>query len=247
MEDPILNDAHYVASTCDALARTGHDFDGSYPWHNTRDPYLLLVAERFLRQTTRVVAARVYKRISTSFPTLETMANADPATVADLAAEAGLSSRARSLPILAQQILRLGRVPETRKGLQELPLVGPYSADALLLYAFERSAFPLDRGVQRTLRRAMLGDIEVTPSHPYRDVSLLAASETLSRGINPAQIRNVHLGVLHVAWSWCRPKPEQRKCSDCPLSQSCFASSRGIRLPHRASIAVTRGRVDGTA
>ena len=67
-------------------------------------------------------------------------------------------------------------MPATRPALLRLPFVGPYAADAVLLYAFEQALFPLDRGVQRTVRRAVLGNVESPPPDPYRDVELAAVT-----------------------------------------------------------------------
>ena len=98
MEGGFSTHALCRTETLSSLACVGEEFDGTYPWHRTRDPFLLLLAERFLRQTTRVVAARVYQRLAADFPTAPKMAGADGESVVALAAEAGLFSRAAHFP-----------------------------------------------------------------------------------------------------------------------------------------------------
>lgn len=118
---------------------------------------------------------------------------------------------------LACSIEKLGRVPDDRASLLELPGVGPYIADAVLLYSYGRLTFPLDAGLQRTLRR-LYGISKPSAKDPYRDSALGSLTEQLIESLTAGEVRALHQGILTVAWDNCRPSPN---CEACFVANAC--------------------------
>lgn len=203
----------------DLLISIGNENGFLYPWHRTHDPFKILIAEYLLRRTTRTAVSRVYPRLIDRYPTAEDLGEADPDTLWELCRPLGLRKRVLTLPLLAEAIADYGTVPEERAALLELPGVGEYIADAVLLYAHRVPTFPLDAGVQRVLRR--LQGLEVAdngPANPYRDRLLRSEVDSLTHGQRPDVLAAMHQGVLTIAWSWCRPAPT---CFTCTAKDLC--------------------------
>lgn len=202
----------------ESLLRVGSSHGNLYPWHQTQEPFHLLIAEFFLRRTTRTVVARVFPRMLQKYPTVESLAGADPEDVWNIAREAGLKQRTMRLPQVAKAVLEQGGIRPDRDAILSLPSVGPYIADAILLYAFNSPAFALDSSVQRVLCRAVTGADPKKNSDPYKDKVLLGTVTVLTVGLESADLRNLHQGLLYIAWGFCRPRP---LCPKCPLQRTC--------------------------
>lgn len=200
-----------------AVCAVGRQHFGAYPWHSDTDPFRKLVAEVLLARTTRRVVARLYGTLAAAYPDAEALAHADEADLLALLAPAGLRSRTRRLRALATSVAGLGRVPDTRDELLALPLVGQYTADAVLLYVHRERVLPLDSSVQRVLHR-LVGGRDPGRTPPYSDECLLRLRQDLRARLSTDALVWLHQGLLAVAWSHCRPRP---RCGDCPLSGSC--------------------------
>lgn len=202
----------------ESLLRVGSSHGNLHPWHQTQEPFHLLIAEFFLRRTTRTVVARVFPRMLQKYPTVESLAVADPEDVWNIAREAGLKQRTMRLPQVAKAVLEQGGIRPDRAAIMSFPSVGPYIADAILLYAFNSPAFALDSSVQRVLSRAVKGAEPKKNSDPYKDKALSETVTTLTTGLESADLRTLHQGVLYIAWGFCRPRP---LCPKCPLQKIC--------------------------
>lgn len=200
------------------LLRQGHQHDGLYPWHRTREPFHLLIAEYFLRRTTRTAVARVFPQVIERYPTLDDLAQADPEELCVIAKELGLRQRTAQLPQVARVVMEKGGLSNNRESLLGVPSIGPYITDAIFLYAYGSPTFPLDSSVQRVLVRAAIGVDPKKNSNPYKDKVLLGVVTTLTIGLNSAELRTLHQGVLYIAWEFCRPKP---LCHKCPVKPNC--------------------------
>lgn len=202
----------------ESLLDVGSNHGNLYPWHQTQEPYHLFIAEFFLRRTTRTVVARVFPRLLQKYPTLESLAAADPEDLWTVAREAGLKQRTKQLPHVAKAVLEQGGIKLDREELLSFPSIGPYIADAVLLYAFNSPAFALDSSVQRVLCRAVVGVDPKKNSNPYKDKVLLGIITVIIVGLESADLRALHQGVLYIAWEFCRPRP---LCPKCPIQHIC--------------------------
>ena len=129
------------------------------PWRHTRDPWAVLVAEVMLQQTqTRRVIPK-WSAFIEAFPTFPDCAAAPLGEVLRLWQGLGYPRRARDLHAAAVMIDTdlEGRFPDTLDGLRALPGVGPYTARAVLAFAFESDAAVVDTNVARVLARVAGG------------------------------------------------------------------------------------------
>jgi A/G-specific adenine glycosylase len=208
----------YVAQVRSLLIQIGQQHDGTFPWHRTSDPYVVFVAEYFLRATTRTVVARIHPRVIERYPTLEEMASANSRELLELTREAGLFRRTEALVDIAVRLRERGGVPDNEQDLLKLPHVGQYIAQSVLLYAFGIPRFPLDRGIHRVILRLFDGS-EPHRTDPTRDPVLGSLVKALISNLTVAELRALHQGVLALAWSTCRGHAP--KCQQCPLQHWC--------------------------
>ncbi len=146
------------------------------PWRRTKVPYRILVSEVMLQQTQVDRVAPKYRAFIRRFPSVHALAAATLAEVLREWQGLGYNRRARALHECAKTIVREhgGRVPREYAALAALPGVGPYTAGAVLAFAFSVATplietnirtvylhhfFPRRRGVADT---ALLPIIEAT-------------------------------------------------------------------------------------
>ncbi len=125
------------------------------PWRRTRDPWSILVAEVMLQQTQTQRVIPKYLAFLDRFGDPASCAAAPLGDVLRLWQGLGYPRRARNLHAAATVITdeRLGSFPATYTELLALPGVGPYTARAVLAFAFEADAAVVDTNVARVLAR----------------------------------------------------------------------------------------------
>jgi len=148
------------AAVLDWYAANGRDL----AFRRTRDPWAVLVSEVIAQQTQAARAAEAWERFIDAFPTPASLAAVSPATVIRAWRGLGYNRRAIALRSAAIRIVEDhgGRVPDTLDALTALPGVGPYTARAVLAFAFDRRVAPLDTNIRRVLDRA-IGTLPAAP------------------------------------------------------------------------------------
>lgn len=181
-----------------------------FPWRATRDPWLVLVSEVMLQQTSTGRVIERFERFVDMFPTPQVCATSP---LAELLVEwqgLGYPRRCRNLHLAARVIVddHGGAVPRDLDALLALPGVGPYTARAVLAFAFGDDAAVVDTNVARVLSRL--------------------SGEALTAKAAQAMADNL-LPVGH-AWEWnqvlmdfgatvCTARSPQ--CGQCPLEAQC--------------------------
>jgi A/G-specific adenine glycosylase len=190
-----------------------------FPWRETRDPWAVLVSEVMLQQTqaTRVVAP--FLGFLERFPTASACAHAGLGPVLEAWAGLGYNRRARQLHHAAQAIVETygGAVPADLGALRGLPGVGPYTARAVLIFAFGRDEAVVDVNVARVLARAVSG----TPLPRGATQSL--ADTLVPRG----RAWEWNQALIDLGAELCTARTPA--CGRCPLSPSCawFNAAQG--------------------
>jgi A/G-specific adenine glycosylase len=108
------------------------------PWRKTKDPYKVLVSEVMLQQTQVPRVIEKYKEFLLAFPNVETLAKSKLSDVLKVWSGMGYNRRGKYLRDAAIAIVKdhNGKVPRDIVSLRSLPGVGPYTASAVLIFAF---------------------------------------------------------------------------------------------------------------
>jgi A/G-specific adenine glycosylase len=171
----------------------------------------VLVSELMLQQTQVPRVLPRYEAFLDRFPTPAACAAAPVGEVLRLWEGLGYNRRAVNLHRAAAAITEEhgGRLPDDLGALLALPGVGPYTARAVLAFAFERDHGVLDTNAARVLARAVAG-----------------------RAMNPRQAQELadELVPLGRGWAWnqsmldlgARVCVKRRpRCEQCPLRTAC--------------------------
>lgn len=122
----------------------------SLPWRKTKDPYAILVSEMMLQQTQVDRVIPKYEAFLKKFPTVKKLASASLADVLTLWQGLGYNRRAKMLHQCAQKIVKEYKetFPKTRTALEALPGIGPYTASAIMTFAFNTPTTLIETNVR---------------------------------------------------------------------------------------------------
>jgi A/G-specific adenine glycosylase len=207
-----------------------------FPWRATRDPWHVLVSEIMLQQTN---VGRVHGRFERFIALAPTPAACVERPLADLLVEwqgMGYPRRCRNIHDAARVIVERhdGLVPRDLDALMALPGIGPYTARAILAFAFGDDAAVVDTNVARVFSR-----VEGRALKP-RETQILA-DELLPRGF----ARDWNQVIMDFGATLCTArKPD---CDACPIFQLCAWRGRGDD-PARSTAFTSRpqGRFEGS-
>lgn len=132
------------------------------PWRRTTDPYRILLSEIMLQQTQVDRVLGHYRRFLKAFATKKKLASADTRTLLSLWSGLGYNSRALRLRACAQELMRRRSFPSTEKELCTFPGIGPYTARAVLAFAFNKKTAVIDTNVRRVLIHELKLDQKIT-------------------------------------------------------------------------------------
>ena len=219
----------------DAVLAWGEPRLRDLPWRHTRDPWLVLVSEVMLQQTqvSRVISK--YLAFTARFPTPQSCAAASLGDVLRLWQGLGYPRRARNLHLAATQIAADGQLPTTLTGLLRLPGVGPYTARAVLAFAFEADVAVVDTNIARVYSR--VGGARLT------------ASEVQARADGAVPIGESWLwnqSIMELGALLCRPASP--RCGECPVATICMWRGASTTDPAVGSAGVSgrQARFDGS-
>jgi A/G-specific adenine glycosylase len=215
------------------LLRWGSRVRRDLPWRRTRDPWAILVAELMLQQTQVARVAPRYEDFLAAFPTPAACAAAAPGEVLRRWEGLGYNRRALNLHRAAARIAEdhAGSLPDDLDALLALPGIGPYTARAVLAFAFERDHGVVDTNAARFLARAVAGRRLAA-----RDAQRLADAQ-----VPAGEGWAWNQAVLDLGATVCVKRAP--RCDDCPIRSSCawFVAGRPTPDPAEGS-AGTSGR-----
>jgi A/G-specific adenine glycosylase len=209
------------------------------PWRAVRDPWAILVAEVMLQQTQAERVVPKWRAFLSAYPTPPSCAAASLGDVLRLWQGLGYPRRARNLHDAATAIVERhgGAVPDDLDALRALPGIGPYTARAVRVFAFEHDDAVVETNIARLLAR-------------------VSGERLTSKRVQTIADDLVPVGD---GWSWnqvlmdlgatvCRPAP---RCSECPAAARC--AWHQDRHPHpdpaigSAGVSTTQPPYDGSA
>lgn len=193
------------------LHRWGSKVLRDLPWRRTRDPWAVLVSELMLQQTQVARVVERYGPMLARYPDAGAMAAVPLSDVLEAWAGLGYYRRARALhrAALAITVEHEGRVPDRLEELLGLPGLGPYTARAVLAFAYERDHGVVDTNAARVLARAFAG----------RPLRAREAQDLADLLVPAGQAWHHNQTILEFGATICTARAP--RCEDCPLSDRC--------------------------
>jgi A/G-specific adenine glycosylase len=187
-----------------------------FPWrrHST-SKYQYIIAEILLQRTRAETVAIFFLNFIQDFPSWKQLREADEEKLQHYLQPIGLwRRRAASIHSLAKEMAsRNGRFPSDRKEIEELPGIGQYITNAVLLFCHDEPQPLLDTNMARVLERVFgprkLSDIRYDPY--LQDLALKVVCCETPKKINWA--------ILDLAALVCLIR--NPVCNICPLSTMC--------------------------
>ncbi len=120
------------------------------PWRKTINPYRILVSEVMLQQTQSSRVIPKYKAFLEAFPNARVLAESSVRDVLSLWQGLGYNRRALLLKCTAEAIItkHKGRFPKTFNELVALPGIGPYTASALMAFAYNTPTVMIETNIR---------------------------------------------------------------------------------------------------
>jgi A/G-specific adenine glycosylase len=138
----------FVDTVWEFYAKSGRH---QLPWRQTQNPYHILVSELMLQQTQVERVIPKYEAFIHQWPTVQKLAKAKQSAVLIAWQGLGYNRRAKFLLQCAQTLVTeyAGVFPATRKELEALPGIGPYTAGAILAFAHNTPIVLIETNVRR--------------------------------------------------------------------------------------------------
>lgn len=198
-----------IGEVRDILVTWGRDHYHAFPWRNPEHDWQGLIAEILLQRTNAESVVPVFEEFCGRFPTIERFGEATERELKELIRPLGLRKRAALLADLGDKLSELGELPDSRKELEDLPGVGPYTAGAWLSLHEGKSASIVDSNVVRWLCRMIGRDYD----RSTRRKSWLI--ELADRMTPDERVKEYNYAVLDFTREVCTPRSPA--CADCPL------------------------------
>jgi A/G-specific adenine glycosylase len=187
-----------------------------YPWRaDEAGSYERIVVEVLLQRTTAAAVSRFYPAFLDRFPGWQELADSGPEDLEEFLRPLGLwRRRAASLLGIARYAAASGgKFPSDPAEHVEIPAVGQYVSNAVLMFQHGKATPLLDVNMARVLERVVrprrLADIRYDPW-------LQAAAKWFVRGPRPSE---TNWAVLDFAALVC--KARRPLCQECPVNHYC--------------------------
>lgn len=179
------------------------------PWRTAKvTAYEVWVSEIMLQQTqvSRVIA--YYTRFLKRFPDVASLARADWETFLPYYEGLGYYARGRNMLKTARIVVERydGIFPRDKKLLQTLPGIGPYTASALMSFAYDDNQLAWDTNLKRVLGRFFFGGKQ------------LLNDETFWENKFQASKKIVNAALMDFGSAVCLARPQ---CGVCALQTRC--------------------------
>ena len=170
----------------------------------------MLVSELMLQQTQVARVVPKYEAFLDRFPTADACARAPVGAVIEAWAGLGYNRRAVNLHRCATAVVthHHGDVPDVLPALLDLPGIGPYTARAVLAFAFDRDVGVVDTNAARVLAR-----------WSGRPLGVREAQELADAMVPPGHGWAWNQAMLDLGATVCRPADPA--CDTCPCQAAC--------------------------
>jgi A/G-specific adenine glycosylase len=186
------------------------------PWRTTDDPYHILVSEVMLQQTQVDRVLPKYAEWLDKFPSLEDLAGAPVEEAVRTWYPLGYNIRPRRLHAIARESVERfdGHLPSDEATLRSFKGIGPYTAGAIMSFAFGKRAAILDTNVARVLHRVFVGHGDLK-SHRMKQHLW-----SLSEAVLPAKrVFDFNQALMDLGATVCVAR--KPRCAGCPMRRMC--------------------------
>lgn len=186
------------------------------PWRSDPTPYKVWMSEIMLQQTQVVTVIPYFERFIKAFPNFQALAEADEDLILKMWEGLGYYNRARNMKRCAEILVYAyeGRLPDTRKELESLPGIGPYTAGAILSIAFGRRELAADGNLYRVMARLTNEDGDL------RDSKVLKSLRKYAISLMPYQrLSDYTQAIFEQGALICLPRNPD--CNNCSISSFC--------------------------
>lgn len=188
-----------------------------YPWREISNPFNILIAELMLQRTKADQVLPVYLDFMKKFPDPDSMMHA---VADDLKSIHSLGLVRRSKVIVEMsKYLREGHgslIPSSRDELLKIPGVGDYTADAMVVFAFNHRRTVVDSNVVRLVSRFF--GIGNKKGEMRRNIAFVNFCQLLNDNVDDQNIKEFNWALIDFPAVICKTIP---LCKICPLSSKC--------------------------
>ena len=186
------------------------------PWRKTSDPYHILVSEMMLQQTQVDRVLPKYVEWLERYPTIAALAAAPEEDVAHTWRPLGYNIRPKRLHAIAREAVTRygGELPSDGDTLRRFKGIGPYTAGAVLSFAFRQRAPILDTNVARVLQRVFYG------TGDPRDARVRRSLWKVSEAVLPVKrVFDFNQALMDFGATVCTAR--KPRCMMCPMTKVC--------------------------
>lgn len=194
-----------------------YDMHGrALPWRETSDPYHILVSEVMLQQTQVDRVLPKYSEWLGKYPSFAALAATPEDEAVSTWYPLGYNIRPRRLHAIAREAVANygGELPSDAATLLSFKGIGPYTAGAVLSFAFKQRAAILDTNVARVLFRIFVGRGN-SASHRMKKHLWTLADLTMPH----KRVFDFNQGIMDFGAMVCVAR--KPKCATCPMSSMC--------------------------
>lgn len=141
------------------------------PWRKNQAPYVVFVSEFMLQQTQVERVIPLFEKFIAEIPNIEKLARVNQPKLLKLWQGLGYNTRALRLQKAAQGIWKnhAGIIPKEKEHLLTLPGVGPYTAAAIRVFAYNLPDAVLETNIRRVFiheffkKKKVVSDNDILP------------------------------------------------------------------------------------
>jgi len=186
-----------------------------YPWRKSgTTPYEVLIGEAWLKQTSSVVAVRVYQRFLQRFLSIKALAEAEEEEVTGTCCKFGLERPAHNIKIMVRSLLKEGKgdLPRNSDVFTKVSGLGHQCVKCIFSFGYNMPIAVVDANVARALCRLFNNTL---PSPPAQGLL-----QTMGDNLLPVcNHQSYNSGFMEIADVICRN--ENPLCLKCPLEEEC--------------------------
>lgn len=196
----------FEKSIADFFTKVGREY---LPWRKKKiTAYEVWVSEIMLQQTQVSRVIDYYVRFLKKYPTVEVLAKSSWEEFLPYYEGLGYYARGRNMLRAAQVLVEEygGKFPKEKVLLEKIPGIGPYTASAILSFAYDENHLAWDTNLKRVIGRFFFGS-----RRAEFDMEEMALQFSL-----PA--KKLNAGLMDFGSALCLARP---KCEACPLRPKC--------------------------